>query len=228
MQANSIGNRKYSRYALALGLVALGAGFAGQAAAGCAPPYPTAPGGVRPTSALLQSAVYRPGMEPFLRVVDDRDHDRDPGGAAIVGTWRFTFISDGNGYPGPGFPNPGLPPYGATIDFGTQQWHSDGTEFMISGARAPSSGDVCMGSWEQIGNATYKLKHIALAYTSADSRPPGPVGYLGPAIIRETVIVNRKGNTMEGSFTLDQYLADEVALVVHLSGKVTGTRFGVD
>ncbi|HZV94243.1 MAG TPA: hypothetical protein VFF72_13565, partial [Caldimonas sp.] len=140
----------------------------------------------------------------------------------IIGTWRFTFISDGNAYPK-------AIGYGETVDFGTSQWHRDGTELMISGGRAPSTGDVCMGSWQQTGPNTYRLKHIALAYVSPDSLPPAPgAAYLGPVIIRENVTVNRARNTFEGTFTLDQYARDEVTLLEHISGNVTATRFGVD
>ncbi len=85
-------------------------------------------------------AVYRSGAEALVRVVD-----QESSSAGIVGLWRFTFVSDGSAYPGP-------VPYGATVDFGTVIWHGDGTEIMFSGSRPPSSGDVCMGVWQQTGN----------------------------------------------------------------------------
>ena len=112
------------------------------------------------------------------------------------------------------------------VDFGTAQWHSDGTEFLISGGRPPSSGDVCMGAWEQTGPSTYRLKHIALAWASSDSTPSAtPAVFIGPAIIRETVTLSHSRNSYEGSFTIDQYARDEVTLLEHVSGKVTATRF---
>ena len=85
-------------------------------------------------------------------------------------------------------PNP--VPKGVTVDFGTVQWHDDGTELMISGGRRPSTGDVCMGVWQQIGSHSYKLKHLALAWVSSDTPPsmegpgPSPAQFLGPAIIQ--------------------------------------------
>ena len=210
--------RRLAACAIAVGLI--GTTFAGQAVAGCgqydpgyAPPanwerLDASPGG-------LMKAGYRPGASGFLRVADDRD----PVGAKIVGTWRFTFVSDGTAYPVP-------IPFGALVDFGTVQWHSDGTEFMISGGRAPSTGDVCMGAWEQTGPHTYTLKHIALAWVGSDSTPPAPAAaFLGPAIIREVVTIDRAGDRYEGSFTIDQYARDEVTLLEHIGGKVTGTRF---
>ncbi|MDB5819011.1 MAG: hypothetical protein JWQ11_2651 [Rhizobacter sp.] len=246
MQARSAGSRRWSHYAMVLGLATLGAGIGGQAMAGCSPPMqflgqplpgqplperriPESPPNDGPASAHWLKAVYRPGADGFMQAVDDRDreHDRNPFDAAIVGTWRFTFISDGGGYEVANLPP--LPPMGTTVDFGTQQWHSDGTEFMISGARPPSTGDVCMGSWEQTGRSTYKLKHIALSWVSADrDAGPSPAAYLGPAIIRESLTLNRRNNAFEGTFTLDQYKDDEVTLLVHLSGTVKGTRFTAD
>ena len=136
----------------------------------------------------------------------------------IVGTWRFTYTSDGTAYPQP-------IPYGAQVDFGVHQWHSDGTEMFTSGARAPSTGDVCMGVWKRTGPNTYKMRHIALSWVSADSTPPGPTQYLGPAIITEQVTLDRAGNRYEGTFTLDQYAKDEVTLLEHIAGKVAATRF---
>ena len=120
-------------------------------------------------------------------------------------------------------------PYGVVVDFGTQQWHDDGTEFIISGSRPPGSGDTCMGSWEQTGPSAYRFKHIALAWANGDTVPSAtPAVYVGPAIMRATVTLNHLRNAFEGTFTLDQYAKDEVTLLEHVSGRVTATRFSVD
>jgi hypothetical protein len=207
-------------FVLGLGLAA--AMSSGQAFSNCSSYSPGR--GELPSSTKLPAAVgmmpalYRPGAE--LLMVSDYDQHN-----SIVGMWRVTSISDGTAYPV-------VIPFGAVLDFGTQQWHGDGTEFLISGARAPSTGDVCMGVWEQIGPRTFKLKHIALAYNSSDTAPPvGPVSpatFVGPAIIKEVVTLDHSGDAFEGSFTLDQYAQDEVTLLEHVGGKVTGTRFKVD
>ncbi len=152
-----------------------------------------------------------------------------PGGLphqdSIVGLWKVSFTSDGSAYPGP------IPP-GIEIDFGTVQWHSDGTEFMISGGRAPSTGDVCMGVWERTGPRTVKLNHLALAWGSQDTPPPvGPVtpaAFLGPAVFQETVTLSQDGNSYTGAFTIDQYAADGTTLIEHIGGTVSGTRMTVD
>ena len=220
-------SRQYVRFTALAGLICLGSVMAGQAVAGCSqfapagPPAPTEDMQVRPGGAGFMSAVYRPGAEAFIKVFDEDRHD-----ASVVGMWRVKFVSDGTAYPA-------YIPLGVVVDFGTQQWHSDGTEFLISGGRAPSTGDVCMGVWEQIGHRTFKLKHIALAYASSDTPPSqhGPVvpaAYVGPAMIRQTVTVSASGKTFEGTFTIDQYAQDEVTLLQHVAGKIVGTRFSLD
>jgi hypothetical protein len=224
METTSLGFRKS---AVALSFAGLALGSAESAVAGCSvlgpdvsPPTPqqqTPFGG-----ANLMRAIYRPAAEGFVRVSDQNDGSANAG---IVGTWRFTFVSDGTAYPQP-------IPYGATVDFGTQQWHGDHTEFMISGARAPSTGDVCMGEWKRVAERTYKLKHVALAYVSSDTPPPiGPVvpaAFLGPAIITETVTLSQDGSKFQGNFTIDQYAKDEVTLLEHVGGSVAATRLTVD
>jgi hypothetical protein len=163
------------------------------------------------------STVYRPGEGQLLRVGDLLEQFE-----GIVGTWRFTWTSDGTAYPQ-------QIPYGAQVDFGTHQWHSDGTEIFTSGGRAPSSGDICMGVWKQTGRFTYKMKHIGLAWLSSDTTPSStPATYLGPSIITESVTLNRAATRYEGTFTVDQYARDELTLIEHISGKVEATRFTVD
>jgi hypothetical protein len=153
------------------------------------------------------------GAPPSGWMQEERNPRPPHNGPGIVGMWKTNTLS----------------PTGDVIDFGTQQWHSDGTEFLISGARAPSTGDVCMGAWEQTGPSTYKLKHIALGYNSSDSSPPVvPATFVGPAILHQTVTLSPSGNKYTGSFTVDQYAPDGVTLVGHGEGTVTGVRFTVD
>ena len=222
MNGNPSLRRSARAWALALGCGAIG--FVSNAVAGCGLPGsttdPSAPLGIEAPGQLM-TTVYRPGAARPIRVADD-----DQRGPHIVGMWRITLVSDGTAYPA-------SIPFGAVVDFGTQQWHSDGTEFLISGGRPPSSGDVCMGVWEQAGHHTYKLKHIALAYASSDTPPSqgGPVvpaAYVGPGIIREVVTVNPSGKSFEGTFTIDQYAKDETTLLQHIAGRVFGTRVTVD
>ena len=195
-------SRKAGALGTAAGLLALGLGFAGQAAAGCS--------GLAP-------AVYTPadGLTAGLMKVGGHEEEEDwewgPPRAAIVGMWKFAFVSHGS---------KGIPD-GATIDAGYVTWHSDGTELMNSG-RAPLTGSFCMGVWKPLGHGTFKLNHIAMAWD-----PTGSV-FVGPANIRETVTVDRKGNSYSGKFTLDQYATDEKTLLAHVQGTVTATRVTVE
>ena len=144
---------------------------------------------------------------------------------SIVGMWKYTFTSDGSAYPGP-------IPAGVEFDFGTQHLHSDGTEISVSGGRAPSTGDVCMGVWKRTGLRTYKISHIGQSWVSGDTPPPlGPVvpaAYLGPALIEQTITLDVTGNTYDGSFTIDQYGTDGATLLEHIGGTLKGTRMTAD
>jgi hypothetical protein len=223
MNRHSSFRRSIGARAIAFSLGALG--LASNALAGCGRwdsfNEPPTLQDMKPAAGLMP-AVFRPDAGRFVRVSGDEGESD----ANIVGMWTITLVSDGTAYPA-------YIPLGAVVDFGTQQWHSDGTEFLISGGRAPSTGDVCMGVWEHTGHRTYKLKHLTLAYASSDTPPAqgGPVvpaAFVGPGIIREVVTVSPSGKTFAGTFTIDQYAKDGVTLLQHIGGKVVGTRVTVD
>ena len=144
---------------------------------------------------------------------------------SLVGSFGHgtTLWGCGNSRSRPSWRNPApLPPDGFVLDAGYQTWHEDGTEITNSG-RPAATGNFCMGVWEQDSNG-YQLNHYALGWN-----PPGtdPTDFAGVANIRENVQVNRTGNAMMGTVTLDQYAPDGTTLVVHLSGTVTATRVTV-
>lgn len=219
MQASFVRRRSHIRSALVLATAAAASTLA-LPALGCSLQGPEMP---------QWDATPARNAAGFMRVADRglaggylRVDGRDSDPRSIVGTWRFTSTSDGTAYPVP-------IPFGVVIDFGTQQWHSDGTELIISGGRAPSTADTCMGTWEQTGPSTYRYKHIGMSWASSDSNPAAtPATYIGPAIIRATVTLNRAGNAFEGTFTVDQYARDEVTLLEHVGGHVKAVRFTVD
>ena len=143
----------------------------------------------------------------------DRDYS-DPG---IVGFWHVKFVSEGS---------TGIPD-GAEIDAGYSQWHSDGTEIMNSGGRAPVTTNFCLGVWKAVGYHSYKLNHYAASWdpTPAATAPNGTI--LGPARIQEQVTLSPGENKFTGNFTIDQY--DESGnLLAHLQGTISGTRIDVD
>ena len=137
----------------------------------------------------LASAVYHPGADGEGFVQTSTMFEENP---AIVGTWEWEWRAKDDLQ----FPD------GTLIDFGTIQWHEDGTEITISGGRTPAVGDVCMGSWRQVGHSKFRLTHVAMGY----GPPSGPAtGYGGLAVLDMTVTVDPSGDSYHGNFTLTQY-----------------------
>lgn len=206
----------------------------GAAWAGCADvKVPFRQAALAPADGLMHvsDAVYRPGEFGGARAVlvwNDQDE-----GPAIVGLWKFEWRAKAD--PEIANDNPGIPD-GALLDFGTIQWHPDGTEITISGGRTPAVGDVCMGSWKKIGRSTFKLTHLAMGY----GPPPGPVmGYSGLAVLEMVVQVDSSGRAYKGNFSLTQYMSkfdptvpgsefDQSTAEFTLTGTVKATRVAVD
>jgi len=131
--------------------------------------------------------------------------------AAIVGLWKFSFISEGN---------TGIPD-GTVLDAGYVAWHSDGTEITNSGARAPMTGNFCMGAWKQIQRSTFKLNHFGLSWD------PTGTTFIGPANLRAEVVVARDRQSYTGSFTVDQFDTNG-NLLVHVAGNISAQRVTAD
>jgi hypothetical protein len=140
----------------------------------------------------LHPASYESGQSGLLHRAD-YDH-------SIVGMWSFRMTAGGN-----------------PVDFGYQQWHSDGTELMNSGGRAPATENFCMGVWKQVAPSRYHLNHFALSYDSS--------GTLNAKVnIKEDVTLDQSGTTYTGPFTLDVYNPTTNALLQHVAGQVTAQR----
>jgi hypothetical protein len=172
---------------LAVTLGILGLTGAGHAFAGCSD------GAVSPTkkpsSAQFIPAVYQRGADSAsLTAVSDEWFES----SAIVGLWEFEVHLNGaqNGLPD-----------NALFDWGLATWHDDGTEIQFSAGRPPSSGDVCMGVWRQIGRHEFKLHHVALGLTPAAATGT----FVGPSIIRATVTVDSDKDSYSGPYTLSVY-----------------------
>ena len=195
--------RKFGRSA-ALGLLALA--FAGAASAGCMLGAPHQLSGAAPSDpSTLVPAVYRPGGMPGSFVKASFEGSNDEG---IVGLWEFKWTA--------------APPFGP--DFGTQAWHSDGTEITFSGNQNPETGDVCQGVWRQIGRNTYTLNHIAMGWTA-------PGAAFGIRVHLHFVItLNASGTAFSGTFTAVAYSVtaadpfDESTPIANGSGTTTGVR----
>lgn len=134
---------------------------------------------------------------------------------SIVGLWNVQFVSQGNTGHNPSIPD------GAVIDWGFNQWHSDGTELLNSGGHAANTGNFCMGVWGQTGFLTFELNHFALSYDATSG------ALLNVVNLREQDTLSPSGDSYTGTFTLDVYDPNG-SHVDHLAGTVTGTRVTVD
>jgi hypothetical protein len=212
-------------------ILALGAGMAQLASAGCL----DVPGIKIPTSDLKDS-LSTFGSARFMRA-DYRQVSEEEFGpsffrAPIVGLWAFKYTSLGNAK------TLGIPD-GAPIDNGNTAWFADGNEITFSGARNPIVGATCIGVWKQTGERTYVLNHIGLSWnplapSTAPAGPgnpgggPGAVG--GPAFIKQFVTLSRDGQSYTGTFSINQLLPDgkTPALPAPIKGLITATRITVD
>lgn len=216
MAWNPLKSRSLTLMVAASTMLVAGLGATDLAGAACTDARPQV---LAPSPAAASFAVYRPAAlinAAFKPVVDETMDN-----AAIVGLWRFEARLDGaqNGLPDE-----------FLFDWGLATWHDDGTEIQFSAARTPSSGDVCMGVWQQVGRNKFQLNHVALGLT-----PPSASGtYLGPAEIQYNITVDGTGNGYSGRFTLTQYAAlpsdvpfsefDQSQVVVKFTGFVKATR----
>ena len=162
------------------------------------------------STVTARAACTIPG--PAIKPVS-YEHD-----AAIVGLWKFEMLAKSTTQ------NQNPMPDGTLVDFGTQAWHSDGTELLNSGSRNPADGNFCQGVWEQIGPSTFKLNHLPLAWQGG--------AYIGPVKMSIVVSVDGSGNHFRGVFSETVYQAsqtpghefDESTAIVTITGTITGTR----
>ncbi len=190
---------------------------------------PAVAGCVDPASLLSQRA-----RTPLLLLPDkgssafagghssvESDFDED---ASIVGLWQFVFTSKGNDVA------PFLIHDGDPLDAGYAQWHSDRTEIMNS-SRDPATSNFCLGTWKQVGNRTYKLNHFALSWDNTGKlcTPTGGASscFVGPANIREEIVLDRRGDSYSGTVTIDQYDAAN-HWMFRLTGTVSAHRITAD
>ena len=132
--------------------------------------------------------------------------DQSAGDESIVGLWHIDFaMEDGTPY-----------------DEAFEMWHADGTEFTLDNAVSPSSGNVCIGVWKQIGPRTVKLTHVGW-----NRNADGTVA--GTFWLWMTATVDRNGRSFTGTFSTDSYdVSGSVVPALHASGTVKGRRITVD
>jgi len=125
---------------------------------------------------------------------------------SIVGMWNAEFlIGDGP----------------ARYDQSFQQFHSDGTEIMISNGLPPALGNVCVGVWKK-DDRTVKLRHMTWNWDVNGN-------LTGTFVMVVTLRVDRRGNSFRGTWSADSYdLSNNVIPELHAEGVVRATRVTVD
>jgi hypothetical protein len=157
----------------------------------------------------LIPAVYHPDAAGGAHLISVNESEHFP--PSIVGLWRFQFSPELGG------------------DFGTVIWHEDGTEIMISAARDPAAGDVCMGAWKQTGRYTYELNHIAMGHDGPPGGPPSPT-FTNTVHLHEYIRLDHSGNSYSGTIHAVISAAnpadpfDESNVIAKVTGSITATR----
>lgn len=120
---------------------------------------------------------------------------------SIVGLWSFKLTSGGQ-----------------TVDFGLQEWHSDGTELLTSATRAPATGNFCMGAWRQVAPSRFHLNHYPLVVD-------GNGTLQARVVLKEDVTVDPSGMSFTGTFTQDVFDATGTHKIAPtITGPVTAQR----
>jgi hypothetical protein len=194
--------------ALSAGLLMLTFGAQADAACGIKDTLPQ----LKSQAAGMIPALYQPGAVSAGRFLQVSDYEEEHEGFehhGIVGLWQFKMS-------------------GFSVDWGTQAWHADGTEFMFSGAQNPQTGDVCQGVWRKVGPSTYTLNHIALAWLA-----PG-AGYGLRIHFHMVVKLHADGHSFSGNYKAQVFSVspsdpfDESVQVASGTGAVTARRVNPD
>ena len=102
-----------------------------------------------------------------------------------------------------------------TIQEAFQIWNTGGTEVHNPNVD-PRTGNICLGAWKEAAPQTFKLTHRVWSYDTSGT-------FLGTINLNETLVLGDKGNTHNGSFTLDFY--DPLGnFMFEVPGSVIGER----
>jgi hypothetical protein len=100
---------------------------------------------------------------------------------------------------------------------------------MISAARDPAAGDVCMGTWKQTGPFTYELNHIAMGHDGPPGGPPSPT-FTNTVHLHEHIKLAPSGNSYTGtihaviSAANPNHPFDESNVIAQVNGTIVATR----
>jgi hypothetical protein len=137
------------------------------------------------------------------------------GFASVVGMWHATLrIGDEDGL---------------VFDEVLEQFHSDGTELLISQGLPPALGNVCIGIWKRIGARTYKLRHMTWNWSPPDGGFGVPGTFAGHFELNVTLRLNPQGTRFTGTWTAQNFDPQgEHIPALDAEGVVTAVRLTVD
>jgi hypothetical protein len=102
-----------------------------------------------------------------------------------------------------------------TIQEAFQIWNTGGTEVHNPNVD-PRSGSICLGAWKEAAPQTFKLTHRVWFYDVSGN-------FQGTGNLSETLVLGDRGNSHNGSFTLDFY--DPLGnFMFEVPGSVIGER----
>lgn len=183
-------------------LIVLGtlvAGFSATAMAQCSASF----------NAMAEAAVSARSQLPASQLSAPRNSAAGASDMAvntsIVGMWHIKF-----NITVPGVPDP------ITIQEAFQIWNTGGTEVHNPNVD-PRGGSVCLGAWKQEAPQTFKLTHRVWLWKTDGT-------FLGIGHLTETLALGDRGNTHNGTFTLDLYDASDSFVGNLATGDVVGER----
>ena len=147
-----------------------------------------APGASKPSARTDAAKLARLGTAPAPAAAAQGGSSN--GGGPIVGQWQVVMTA----FPGTG--NEFI------FDFAFQQFHTDGTEMMLSGGVPPSIGNVCLGVWERGAGGEIRTRHMAWNFVGNEVFGDLPTGYF---VLDVTLRTNSQGTAYEGTWKAASY-----------------------
>lgn len=118
---------------------------------------------------------------------------------------------------------------GPVYDEVFQQFHSDGTEMIVSNGLPPALGNVCVGVWKRTGPGAYKLSHMTWNWLPDDGGFGVPGTFAGHFELQVRLRLNDNGNAYRGTWKATNYDPDGNHIpALDAEGVVTGKRITVD
>ncbi len=137
------------------------------------------------------------------------------GSGSIVGMWHAV-LRIGNAK-------------GAVYDEVLQQFHSDGTEMIVSNGLPPALGNVCIGVWKRTGPGAYKLKHMTWNWSPDDGGFGVPGTFAGHFELQVKLQLAPGGDSYKGNWKAQNFdPAGKHLPELDAAGVVTGTRIRVN